>query len=322
MNLLTRIQTLRDQGADPAVLRKQLARHLDGGSQVSPTAPPKRMPVADAYSSAWDAWSGARPPASPVVIERKADKPIVPPKLAAVFDQHGSWITAQTADLDAALRPIIERAQADLQAYLKANLTVQGSSILPSTENQKILDSIDRLYMEFLYKAGYGELIDNFTAGFVGQIPFLQATIDYLAEAAGHEFPAVSFDAADLRVLTENASADLVSTMKAVGSSTVGRITSERAAFGLAGLPFDRMVAIFKDEFGGSAKRNAQRAETAITVWYRQISEAQYTRIAAALPGLEQRYVYLGPNDKVTRPFCRRMLKLTARKPLSRAQID
>lgn len=309
-----------DRGAGPALVHAlRSVAAAQAKQHLTPPLRSKPKRKEDVFTKAWDtAWATPT-----VVIETKATPgPPPDPRLVRVLQKRDSWITATSADFQTALEPIIRKAQRQLLAYLQANLQMRNGVALNTQQNVALLSTVDDLYMQFLDAAGYTDLVKKFTSGFVVQIPFLQDTIDYTAKVSGHTLPAVSFSPDELNVLTSNAAVDLTSTMKSVGTAAIGRITAERALFGLAGLPFKRVVEIFQDEFGGSAKRNAMRAETAISVWYRQINDLQFQTIERALPGIQQAFVYLGPRDSRNRPFCRKVLDMTAKKPLTRAEID
>ncbi len=176
--------------------------------------------------------------------------------------------------------------------------------------------------MRELKAAGYDALLARFTGQFTDQFPFLQEIIDQISAASGHKLPPVSFLPEQLRVLQSNAIGEIQAGMRSIGGAAIAQLAVQRSLFGLAGLPFQETVKIFQKEFGGSLKRNTMRAETAVSVWYRQVTDLQYQKIEKELPQIAQHYVYSGPLDQVTRPFCRHMLDVTAKKALTRGEID
>ena len=264
------------------------------------------------WTSAWDlAWT---PPPLPPEVKAESD---VDPALAETFDKHGAWMDAALADFRDRLRPIVEDATHRLEAILQDSLQMQDGNVLPNAHNQSIMDRIDDLWLEALAAAGYLALVANFTAKFPEQMPFLQETLDWSEQGA-----TVSLTDDQRNVLAENAGIDIQVTMRNVVAAVIAMLAAQRSIGGVQGVPFERIVAIFQDEFGGSVKRNVMRAETAIAVWYRNALGIQYDRIQARTPDTPLKYVFLNPIDSVTRPWCRHTVHATAEHPLTRDEID
>ena len=249
-------------------------------------------------------------------IEIKAE---VPAPLEAVYKRHGEWLDTIALRFEDELRPIVAEAAKRMGAWLRANLVIQHGVIATTSANLHILQTLDDRFMAFLDEAGYADLLARFTDQFGEQLPFLQETIDILAQESGHEIPAVSFTADQLEVMTAlklTTRASIRTAMEAAAGAAM-----QRVMFSIVGQTFDDLVQQFSEEFGGSLARNRQRAETAASVWYRSVQDTQYQKIETETH-LDVRYVYAGPSDEKNRPFCRKMLKQTAAKALTREEID
>lgn len=273
--------------------------------------------VPDAWEKAWASpWDQKpSPPAELPLI--KADTPA---PLEKVYARHSAWIDSVALQFEDELRPVVDQAQKQLAAYLRATLTVKNGIVEQTPANLAILRQIDALFMQYLDAAGYQGVLDRYTSRFGEQIPFLQDTINFLAQQSGHSLPAVSFTADQLDLmgaLEITSQASIRTAMRAVAG-----LAMQKIMFSAGGSSFADLVSVFEQEFGGSLARNRQRAETASSVYYRTITDLQYRLIEKEIPGLSQSYVYSGPLDKITRPFCRHMLAVTAKRSLTRAEID
>jgi 2'-5' RNA ligase len=249
------------------------------------------------------------------IIETKASA-----KLGSIWAAHGNWLDSLSSNFENELTPIVAEAMKKLEQWLKDNLTIASGKISRTAHNLAILRAVNDKLMVFLDEAGYNNLLHDFSDKLSGQLPFLQQTIDQIAKESGHQLPAVSFTPSDLQImdglnLTTQQSIRL--SMRAAAGAAAQKIL-----FSVNALPFKDLVETFKEEFGGSVGRNVSRANTAASVWYRSVSDVQYTEIEKNAPALKVAFTYSGPLDQKTRPFCRMMLARTADNPMTREQID
>lgn len=102
---------------------------------------------------------------------------------------------------------------------------------------------------------------------------------------------------------------------------SVAEAAKRRAAFSVGGTPIAELTELLAVEYGKTAAQAGGLADTAITTFYRSIQDRGFQRIEEA-NGAAVRYRYYGPDDVLTRPFCDELLDRTARRGLTRAEID
>jgi hypothetical protein len=95
-----------------------------------------------------------------------------------------------------------------------------------------------------------------------------------------------------------------------------------RGMFSVGGLKFGDLVETLQARFQTSIAQAATLAETAQSTFYRVAADRQYQAIEREVPGQELKYVYGGPDDKLTRPYCEDMLARTRKRALTREEIS
>lgn len=86
-----------------------------------------------------------------------------------------------------------------------------------------------------------------------------------------------------------------------------------QALFSLAGMPLRQLVTEVTERLDVSVSQAAAIADTALPGFYRTIAARGFDQIEEGLAGgVEARYSYFGPLDKFNRPFCLKMMKLSA----------
>jgi hypothetical protein len=225
--------------------------------------------------------------------------------LVAAFEQH--------------LREIVLRAQGRVIARLQVRLVITDGVIQGTAGNMLILRGSGKLFMTEMNNAGYQRLVNAFVGQFHQTLPFLQETLQVLGDQVGQKWGAkLGFTQADLSLLgavQANTVAQLEGAIQAVAGQAI-----TRGLFGVSGLKFGALVETLTDKLEQSIGNATSIGNTAVSTFYRTASERSFAIIAKDLPAQVLRYLYLGPKDKLERPFCKHLTD--ANKSYTREQID
>lgn len=237
--------------------------------------------------------------------------------LAKINRRHARFMDSLTEDFHRALLRQVSRAQLRTIRRLTQITTDERGRIVPNAMNRKLVATADELFLGELEKQGLPALLTQFTRSFPQQIPFFEETLEAINETLARPLPAIKLLARDERAIEAvqlNSQDSLRALVKAQASRT------ERTALlqvGAAGL--DELTDALADGFMATMPQARTLAETSMSMYYRTVSERSYDFLERKT-GREQLYLYQGPADKLTRPFCIRLLKL--RQFLTRRQID
>lgn len=182
-----------------------------------------------------------------------------------------------------------------------------GVTIKKTSGNTRTLGRVAPIFGRHMDDLGYEQLVGAFTAKFPGQFRFLQAQLG--AVSVGLEEPLVPFflDKGARAPLAAQATASQVQLEDLVGK--YGDAARREVLFGVAGLPRTEMAKVVAENLGKMPGEATNLGDTGMTVFFRSLQEASYDQIERDRPDIVQRFVYEGPLDKLTRPFCRRLLQ-------------
>jgi hypothetical protein len=232
--------------------------------------------------------------------------------LALINKRHAAYLDSMVESFEEQLRIVVNTAQAKLTGFLQRKLSITDGIIDQSGANTRILRFLDDRYMAFLNEAGYDKLLNAFTGEFAGQQVFLTDTLEYL----GFDHP--GFTGADLKAFT-SAKLNAVTSLEMV-AETAARTATQQAMFSLGGMSFAGLVESIGEKLGASIGRAKTVADSAMSTFYRTMTNQTFGKIEADLPVQEQKYIPAGPDDAITRPFCRRLIE--SGKSYTRAQIE
>lgn len=235
-------------------------------------------------------------------------------ELAAELDRN---ITRVTAGFESSLVPMVLKAQGRLLVTLTDQLATEDGEILMTPANQQAIRRIDKLFAEYMRDEGYPELVDAYVKQFDGNLPMFQEVMGTLREAMKTPVPEVRFTAKDLRVFDAfklSTALTIDSVIEGVGDQAV-----RQALFSINGLSFRQLTQTLATQLGRTTAEASTIAATGMATHYRTVAARGY-EIVEEESAEPLRYVYDGPLDKLTRPFCRRML--TGKKAYTRKQID
>jgi hypothetical protein len=209
------------------------------------------------------------------------------------------------------LRSVVTMAQAKMAGYLQGNLTTTAGKIDQTPANLRVIRTLDDRFMEFLDESGYSALLNGYVQSFAGEKAFLQETLAYLG------YQPVKFTASDLNVFA-SFQLNAVTSMTTIAEAAAGT-AMQQALFSIGGLKFGELLESLAAKITASLPRVRTIAETAMTTYYRTLTDQAFQKIEADLPEIDQRYRYSGPLDSRNRPFCRRLEN--ADQAYSRAEI-
>lgn len=227
-------------------------------------------------------------------------------------------VTQAAADLDAHidslvsafqdnLQGIVSRAQARTLAELRKTLTFDGDQIRRTAANTRAVRKAADIFTRQMDAAGYQRLVDAYVGQFSGLLPLFQDTLRAITETWNQPPPPVEFTATDLRLFAEqqvSTKLGLADVVETIASQATGR-----ALFSVAGLSFSDLVVTLANQFSKTIPQAVSLASTALPTFYRTVADRGYQIIEQDLPSEQVRYTYEGPLDKLTRPFCRRLLQ-------------
>ncbi|MCC6591601.1 MAG: hypothetical protein IT168_33250 [Bryobacterales bacterium] len=236
-----------------------------------------------------------------------------------VLDQHGSFIDSLVSWYEAELRDVVASAQARTLADLQLRLQISNGKIARTAANQRVLRQVDDFLAAAMERAGFYQLTDEFVRGFNGHFQYFERVLDAISENLKTPLK-VQFSKSDT-ALFESQQLSTLESLSAV-VDTVAAAAKKKALFSVGALPFTDLAEHIATTFGRSVGEASTLAETSTTMFYRTISDRGFQQIEAGLPKGAIKYRFEGPRDKLTRPFCKRLLTRTRSEPLTRAQIE
>lgn len=242
-------------------------------------------------------------------------------RLGRIAEDHSAHIDSMLAEFQARLEEIVTRAQARTLAELQSRLSIRDGIIARSKANLSTLRSIDEIFAAEMDAAGYRQLVSAFVKEFPSQLPYFEEALDVMRSAMKNPIPELSWAKADVDYLAsgQTAAADsLGSVVQGVGAGV-----QQKALFSLGGLPMADLAELLARGLQRTLPQAIRIAETAISVHYRMIAERGFEIVERGLPEGALKYSYYGPNDKLTRPFCRHLIAATKNGKLyTRKQIE
>jgi len=238
-------------------------------------------------------------------------------RVAEVLAEHSEYIDSLVTAFEAELQNMVASAQARTIGILQKRLTITDGVIDRTPANQRLLRQIDDFLRASMNRAGYPQLAEEFVTSFNGHLPYFDEMLDAISENLKTPLK-VQFSGKDLALFESQQISTLESLTTVV--DTVAAAVKKRALMSVGALPFGDVVEQVAKTFGRSVTEATTLAETSTTMFYRTVTDRGFQQIEAYLPKGTIRYRFEGPRDKLTRPFCKRMLARKA--PLTREQIE
>lgn len=242
-------------------------------------------------------------------------------RLGRVAENHSAHVDSLLAEFTRNLEDVVRRAQARTLSELQSRLTIERGMITRSKENLKTLRSIDEIFIAEMEAAGYRQLVSAFCREFPGNLPYFEEALDLMRSAMKNPIPELRWTNADANYLASGQTATADSLGAVVNG--VGASAQQRALFSLGGLPMADLAELLAQGLAKTIPQAIRIAETGISVHYRMIAERGFQKVEEGMPEGALKYAFYGPDDKVTRPFCKRMIDLTKRGAyLTRKEIE
>jgi hypothetical protein len=236
-----------------------------------------------------------------------------------LFARQAGWIDDLVGEYERALRAAIARAQATVVDRMREELEISGGRIARTARNQKALRTVEQMVREALDEAGVAKITQRFVGEFAGGLPLVDEMLEIISREIrrplewrrGREDQA--FLAAQQAMTQDALEAAL---------ETAAAAAQRRALFSVGALRFADMVEQIALGMDRSISEATTLGATAVVMFQRSATERAYRQIEREAPKGAVRYRYEGPRDKLTRPFCEEMLRRTARRPMTRDEIE
>lgn len=239
--------------------------------------------------------------------------------VAEVLSEHNQYIDSLVGAFEDELRGMVASAQAKVLGELQKRLSITDGVIDKTPANQRVLRQVDDFMRTAMDRAGYPQLAEEFVGGFNGQLPYFDEMLDSISANLKRPLE-TAFSKADVALFESQQ----ISALESLGAivDTVAAAVKKRALMSVGALPFGDLAEQISTTFGRSISEAATLAETSTTMFFRTVTDRGFRRIEQNLPAGWAKFKYEGPRDKLTRPFCQRMLERTAKEPLKREQIE
>ena len=223
------------------------------------------------------------------------------------------------AKFQADLTKIVAQARTNVVSTLSDRLSVVDGHVAKTKTNTRILQGIDDLFQKSMDRAGYEGLVKDYVSSFNGQFTYFQDTLDTLGEEIGRDLT-IEFGKRDRALFIQQQ----VSTRQMLESTldVVGSAAERQALLSIGGLPLGQLVGAISMKLDTTVAQATTLADTALSMFYRTITDRGYRLVERGLPdSMDLLYRYGGPDDKITRTFCHKMLARTRTELLTRGQI-
>ena len=241
------------------------------------------------------------------------------PSLRGIFDQHNEWVENFVGNFEHELQGVVASAEAFVISELRDRLEIVDGAIARTPANQRILRQVDDMLVSAMDRAGYGALAEEFAASFPGQLPYL----DQMIAAISHELKTpleVAFTKADEAALASQ-QISTVDTLQTVVES-MASVAKRKALFSFGAMKFGDVAASIATTFSKSIGEASTLAATSTSMFFRTMQDRTFQKVENGLPQGAVKYRYDGPNDKLTRDFCVRMLERSKSEPMTRDAIE
>jgi hypothetical protein len=218
------------------------------------------------------------------------------------------------------LSSIIARAQVVTVSRLQNSLSVDRAGKVELTAaNQQVLRRVNAMLLEAADELGYNTLVNAFIGTFRTQIPLFEEAMNVATSRMRVKPPPITFTESDKRLLFAAQRNDQILITNVVAARA--KAAQDQALMAIGGLPFRRLAEAIADQWQKGVQQSESVAATAISSFYRLITAQQTAKIEEALPkGSALKFGGYGPLDKLTRPFCARIMR--SRRTYSRAEIE
>lgn len=231
----------------------------------------------------------------------------------AAQDQYVNDLTSSLKQqLDDVFQQLLIRVSGQLQRQIKF---AAGPTLANRRELRKIANSI----LGMTDSMGVPGMVEDFVKSFEGSLPYFDRILETISQSLKSPLVRTKTNA-DLMVL-EGVKEGSQQGIEAAVEVMVAQ-AKRSLLFRVAALDFESTVENLRQIFGRGVADAETLATTGLTMFLRANADQNFKAIEAGFPGVEIRYQYEGPDDKLTRPFCHELERRTKTTGLTRAEID
>lgn len=242
------------------------------------------------------------------------------------LEQHAERVDKRLESLvsgfDSSLSSVLSRAQVRVALSLQSKLSFEPGGVVRTTaSNVRTLRSLPEIFRKALSEEGYDGLASGFLGTFDGTVPLFEEVLGTIVNT--YQIKPVSFTAADRAYFREIKQGVALNFEEMLDRTA--QVARQNTLFSVGGQPFDKTAVQIAERLHTTLGQARTLASTGITTFYRTVAEQGYDKIEEALApvGKELRYTYMGPKDKLNRPFCSKLASQALQgKTWTRAQID
>lgn len=207
---------------------------------------------------------------------------------------------------------IVAEARRDTLHLLQDKLATTDGVIDRTQANARVLQTVEQTFKRAMSKAGYDELVREYIDAFNGQFAYFSDVLKELGDGIGRNLT-VTFGDRDkaLFVAQQGNARDMLH--QAVDIQA--KAAQQQAMFNVGGVKAAELTKLVATKLDLTSGKASAVADTALSTFYRTVSDRGYRIVEKDLgtrKRLKVRYRYGGPNDKLTRPFCKHALAGTA----------
>jgi hypothetical protein len=240
-------------------------------------------------------------------------------ELTAVLASWGDGVDSLVAQFQSELEGVVESARAKTIALLQRYLTINDDGTIPRTEqNARVLRYVDSFITESLQRAGYDQVIEEFVKTFPGQLPFITQMLEWISARlkVPLDMELTRRDRAALNAVQATTWENLRTVVDATAAQA-----KRRALMSVGALEFRDLVEFVSGAFNRTVAEATTLAATSQSMFFRTAASRAYDLVQDRV-GEKLKFKYEGPRDKLTRPFCERMLDRTRENGLTREEIE
>lgn len=241
-------------------------------------------------------------------------------KLKDIDRRHGEYMDELLAQFEERLDRIVETATAQVLDNVIPRLKLNDDGEIPATVgNMRVLQDLDIQFQAAMKSAGYDSLTLAWVKQFPEQLPLLTETLRTISKTLKVPLNVSALGkVSEQQVLVHQQSATLEGLHNIVAKVAING--KRRALAKVNGLEPRKLADMIAKSFGVTDGQARTLAATGIATFYRVATARAVQQIEKETP---LRYVYDGPDDRLTREFCHTLKSdMRAGKSWSRAEIE
>lgn len=216
---------------------------------------------------------------------------------------------------------ILNKAQTRTTLKMQKALSVEEDGTLRSTaKNLRALRGLPKVFRDSLSAEGYDGLVSGFMASFDGGLPIMDEILTTVSDE--YDVKHEDFTKEDEAYFDELKSTTALNFESAL--DVVAMHARQATTTILGGSSFTDLAIELSDRLHIALGQASTIAATGISTFYRTVADRGFQAIDDSLDkvGKQLEYDYDGPGDKLTRPFCMRLLNQSrSGKTWNRAEI-